>query len=31
VGDSMQLSILRDGQRQEVTVQVSPRPANLGQ
>jgi S1-C subfamily serine protease len=31
VGDSMQLAILRDGQRQEVTVQVSPRPANFSQ
>jgi S1-C subfamily serine protease len=31
VGASMHLSILRAGQRQEVTVQLSPRPANFGQ
>jgi S1-C subfamily serine protease len=31
VGASMQLTIIRDGNRQEVTVELAPRPANLGQ
>jgi S1-C subfamily serine protease len=31
VGASMQLTIIRGGKRQEVTVELAPRPANLGQ
>jgi S1-C subfamily serine protease len=30
VGDQMQLTVIRDGQRQQITLELSPRPANFG-